>query len=148
MALKPIIYIEDDLDDLALFLRLLERNRVLNPPFTWATGTELLDYLFGHGKFAPIGPQDLPLFILLDIGLPDQSGLEVLAKIRRGKRTQDVPVVMVTGQREGSDMLAAASRNLEAQAFMTKPITWPGLVEVLRALGLGLEIAPDTREAV
>jgi two-component system response regulator len=54
-----------------------------------------LDYLFGTGRYArrkPVRPQ----LILLDLHLPQTSGMEFLQRVKDDERTRDIPVVLLT----------------------------------------------------
>jgi CheY-like chemotaxis protein len=54
-----------------------------------------LDYLFGTGRYArrkPVRPQ----LILLDLHLPQMSGMEFLQRVKGDERTRDIPVVFLT----------------------------------------------------
>jgi putative two-component system response regulator len=57
---------------------------------------------------------------ILDIGLPDLDGWEVLRRLRAEPRTRDLPVLVLTGMTEASAEKAAA---LGANEFLTKPVS-------------------------
>jgi DNA-binding response OmpR family regulator len=81
---------------------------------------------------------------LLDLGLPDIDGLEVLRKIR--DRGMDLPVIVVTGRSDPSDRATAMS--LGVSAYVTKPFPWATLLAAVRA-ALGQTQSPrpgDARE--
>lgn len=70
--------------------------------------------------------------IILDLGLPDMSGLDVLRQIRANPATAALPVVVVTAACTGSvqgDAMAAG-----ATGFVTKPFSVAAMVERLGAL--------------
>jgi CheY-like chemotaxis protein len=63
-------------------------------------GQQALDYPFREGDFAGREAPDLPALVLLDIGLPRLSGIEVLERLRADPRTASMPVVMLTSSAE------------------------------------------------
>lgn len=71
-------------------------------------------------------PVDL---VLLDVGLPDISGWEVLAALRGAEATKDVTVLMLTG--DGREETERKADDLGADAFLTKPFRPNDLREVV-----------------
>ncbi len=69
------------------------------------------------------GPFDL---LILDISMPDLSGLEVLKKIRETRSATDFPVIMATANDENEDIVEAFDRG--ANDYVTKPINFPVLL--------------------
>jgi DNA-binding response OmpR family regulator len=67
--------------------------------------------------------------LLLDLGLPDIDGLEVLRELR--KRGMDLPVIVVTGRTDPHDRSIALS--LGVSAYLTKPFPWGELLAAVRA---------------
>ena len=61
--------------------------------------------------------------VLLDVEMPDISGLEVLAKIRARHSHSQLPVIMVTARASGEDVVEALK--LGANDYVTKPIDFP-----------------------
>ena len=64
--------------------------------------------------------------ILLDVMMPDMSGLEVLRQIRGAGAARDVPIIMVTAKVETIDIVDALA--LGANDYVTKPINFPVLL--------------------
>ncbi|WP_337173247.1 response regulator [Paludisphaera sp.] len=73
--------------------------------------------------------QYLPSAVLLDVGLPDHSGLSVLDRIKHDARTRHIPVHVVSG----GDYVRAALE-LGAVGYMLKPVKREEIMEVLRRL--------------
>jgi DNA-binding response OmpR family regulator len=96
--------------------------------------------LEGQGYQAPIAEsgEDAELFVrtepvdlvLLDIGLPDRDGHEVLAELRRLRR--DLPVIMVTARDDMSSKIGALDQG--ADDYITKPFNFDELLARIRAL--------------
>jgi DNA-binding response OmpR family regulator len=71
-----------------------------------------------------------PRCVLLDVNLPNVSGLEVLSLLRRNEATRAVPVVMVTTESGAADRARALT--LGAQAWVEKPFTPAQLLDAVR----------------
>jgi len=80
----------------------------------------------GLGKL--LKQHGLPDMILLDIELPDVSGLQILSRIRKHPKMSAIPVLMVTSKAEMSDVVRGLS--LGANGYLSKPVA----VESLRAI--------------
>jgi eukaryotic-like serine/threonine-protein kinase len=64
--------------------------------------------------------------VLLDIQMPDMSGLEVLARLRERYGKTELPVVMATAQTASEQMVEAF--RLGANDYVTKPLDFPVVV--------------------
>ena len=131
-ALRPVLLVEDNPNDVELTLVALERSRLANPVVVARDGVEALDILFRRGN-APEGVSQLPSVVLLDIKLPRVDGLEVLERIRQEPRTRSIPVVMLTSSREEQDLIR--SYGLGVNAFVVKPVGHREFFEAIRDIG-------------
>lgn len=75
-----------------------------------------------------------PDLILLDINMPEVTGLDLLEFLRRHPATKELPVVMLST--ESSDVMVDRSRDLGADAYVSKPVT---LEELERAMNEAFE---------
>ena len=75
-----------------------------------------------------------PDVIVLDLGLPDMDGVEVLRRIRRDDRLRKLPVVILTSSSEESDVVA--SYDLGANSYVRKPVDFAEFCSAVRDLGL------------
>lgn len=73
---------------------------------------------------------DPPRCVLLDVNLPNVSGLELLAMLRRHDATRTVPVVMVTTEAGAADRAKALA--LGADGYVEKPFTPERLLDAVR----------------
>jgi len=134
MTIKNILLVEDNPQDELLTVRALRRANVCNRIDVARDGQQALDYLLRQGDFAgPAGP-DLPTLVLLDIGLPRLSGLEVLERLRAEDRTTMVPVVILTSSDEEQDRLTGYK--LGCNSFVRKPVDFAEFAETVARLGV------------
>ena len=131
--LKPILLVEDNLNDLDLVLRALAKTQLANDVVTVRDGEEALDYLRCQGRFAD-RPQGNPAVVLLDLKLPKLDGIEVLQAIRADKDLHAIPVVMLTSSNEETDL--ARSYSLGVNAYVVKPVRFKDFMAAVQELGL------------
>jgi CheY-like chemotaxis protein len=132
-SLKPILLVEDNLNDIELVMDALRRNNIANKIVSARDGGEALDYLYRRGEFAGREGDD-PVFLLLDLKMPKVDGLEVLRQIKSDQKLQMIPVVMLTSSKEESDLVK--SYRLGVNSYVVKPVDFGQFVEVIRQLGL------------
>jgi two-component system KDP operon response regulator KdpE len=115
----PIVLL---VDDEPVLLRMLEVNLKI-AGFAVRTATS------GAGALASVA-EETPDVVVLDLGLPDLDGWEVLARLRAIDALAETPVVVVSG----SDRDAAGDPGYAANvhAFLTKPVEPADLVETVR----------------
>jgi len=131
---KVILLVEDNPDDEELTLRALKKNHIQNEVVVAHDGVEALDYLFGTGAYAGRDISHLPEVVLLDLKLPKVDGLEVLRRVRGDKRTQLLPVVMLTSSLEENDLVRCYAGGVNS--YVRKPVDFVQLMDVVRELGL------------
>ena len=134
MTEKTILLVEDNPDDEALTLLAFKKNNIQNKVAVVRDGAEALDYLFATGTYAGRDPSDLPQIILLDLKLPKVDGLEVLRLIRADKRTELLPVVILTSSKEDHDVIAGYQ--LGCNSYVRKPVSFDEFIESTRQLGM------------
>ena len=127
-----ILMAEDDPEDAMLAADALHEAKLLNPFVVVEDGRALMDYLHRTGAFAPPHPAVRPGIILLDLNMPRMNGKEALAEIRSDPGLRDIPVVVLTTSRADEDVLR--SYTLGANSFIVKPVSFEGLVDVMRGI--------------
>ena len=74
----------------------------------------------------------LPDVVLLDVALPDADGFNILEKIRSNQKIQKLPIIMMTGKSEVTDV--ARGLALGADGYVTKPFKISGLVSAVNTV--------------
>lgn len=128
-----VLLAEDDPADRRLFAKAIERNRLDYPLHCVSDGEELLDYLHGRAAFADEQRRVRPALILLDLNMPRKDGSQALREIKGDPALRDIPIVVLTTSSDDADI--SRSYALGCNAYVTKPVTLDGLVEVVRVLG-------------
>ncbi|HEA15042.1 MAG: response regulator [Pseudoalteromonas prydzensis] len=132
---KPITILmaDDDEDDRLLTQDALAESRVLNELYFVEDGVELLEYLERKGKFEDKNSSPRPGLILLDLNMPRMDGREALQAIKGNPNLKGIPVVILTTSKQEEDMVKGY--DLGAASYITKPVTFDGLVELMKTLG-------------
>jgi len=128
MNIKNILLVEDNHQDELLIMRTLKKINLANQVDIVRDGQQALDYLLGDRSAPP------PAVVLLDIGLPRVSGLDVLARLRADARTRLMPVVILTSSDEESDRLKSYQNG--ANSFVRKPLDFGEFAQTLAQLGI------------
>ncbi|QRK11693.1 response regulator [Archangium violaceum] len=130
--LVTILMADDDPDDRDFALTAMQESRLANELRFVEDGEELLDYLHRRGRFADPKDSPRPGLILLDLNMPRKDGREALKEIKSDPSLKLIPVVVLTTSKAEEDILR--SYNLGANCFITKPVTFDGLVDVVKVL--------------
>jgi len=134
MDTRTILLVEDNPDDEALTLRALRKNNIANAVVVAHDGVEALDYLWGEGSYQGRDVRKAPAVVLLDLKLPRVDGLEVLRRLRADRRTELVPVVILTSSKEEQDLINGYK--LGANSYIRKPVDFTQFTDAIRQLGL------------
>ena len=132
-----ILLVEDSATDAKLVLRALKRAKFANRLKVVPNGKQGLDYLFGTGRYAKRGPAR-PLLVLLDLNLPEMSGLEFLRRIKRYARTREIHVVILTASDRHRDIVKCG--RLGAKNYIVKPLGLENLIRITPKLNLHLNL--------
>ena len=131
--LYKILLVEDDDIDYKQILRTLKKLRISNPVIRAEDGKQALTML--KEKDTKIKGK---LVILLDIGLPKLSGLQVLKEIRDDENLRKIAVFMLTSSDHHSDI--DKSHDLGVSGYLVKPVAIDGLIDLLQKLDAFLSI--------
>ena len=129
-----ILICDDDEEDRVLTQQALEGAHISNNVRFVEDGEQLLDYLYQRGEYAgEAGKAPRPGLILLDLNMPKMDGREALKVIKGDKTLKDIPVVVLSTS--GFDRDIVRSYQLGVNSFITKPVTFSGLVDAMNVLG-------------
>lgn len=132
---SPIIILiaDDDDEDLMLARDALFESRLSNDVYCVTDGEDLMAYLHHQGKYAPPAQAPRPGLILLDLNMPKKDGREALREIKADPDLRQIPVVVLTTSKADEDNLS--SYDSGASSFISKPVTFEGLVDLMKGLG-------------
>lgn len=131
MQMKPILYADDEPDDIFFMQRAFEQAGIEQPLLTVNSGNELITYLSGQGKYADRIRYPLPALVLVDLNMPQGSGFESLKWIRNKPSLSTLPVLVITSSNHESDIQRASL--LGANGYLVKPSKLDDLFEVVKA---------------
>jgi CheY-like chemotaxis protein/DNA-binding XRE family transcriptional regulator len=129
-----ILLVEDNPDDVTLTLEAFSQVRFANRVHVVSDGAAALDFLFSDQERASARIQKTPQLILLDLQLPKVDGLEVLRRIKADRRTDRIPVVVLTASKDSRHI--AESRRLGAATYIVKPVDFQNFSKVTPQFGL------------
>ena len=124
-----ILLVEDDPGDVLMTREAFAHHKIRNPLHVAEDGVEALRFLKREG---PFGTAPRPGLILLDLNLPRKDGRELLGEIKQDAALRTIPVVVLTTSEAEEDIVR--SYDLHANAYVTKPVDFEKLVEVVRKI--------------
>lgn len=142
---KPvtIIMIEDDEGHARLIEKNIRRAGVNNQIIPFTNGTDALNFLFGEDGTGEVSAHR-HLLILLDLNLPDTTGVQILEKVKANQHTKRTPVVVLTTTDDEREIQRCY--DLGANVYITKPVDYDGFANAIRQLGLFFSVmqVPET----
>ena len=124
-----IIMVEDDEGHARLIERNIRRAGVNNEIRHFVSGTAAIEHLF-----APSSLSNGPFLVLLDLNLPDMTGIDILAKLKANAHLKRSPVVILTTTDDSREIQRCY--DLGANVYITKPVNYDGFANAIRQLGL------------
>jgi CheY-like chemotaxis protein len=142
---KPvtIIMIEDDEGHARLIEKNIRRAGVGNQIIPFTNGTEALEFLMGPDGSGE-NNKGRQLLVLLDLNLPDMTGVDILEKVKGNEHTRRSPVVVLTTTDDQREIQRCY--DLGANVYITKPVDYDGFANAIRQLGLFFSVmqVPET----
>jgi len=132
---KPvtIIMIEDDEGHARLIEKNIRRAGVANQILPFTNGTDALAFLMGPDGSGVVN-KGRQLLVLLDLNLPDMTGVDILEKVKSNEHTRRSPVVVLTTTDDQREIQRCY--DLGANVYITKPVDYDGFANAIRQLGL------------
>ena len=128
-----IVMIEDDEGHARLIEKNVRRAGVNNEIVPFTNGTSALDFILGTDRSGEVS-RDRYLLVLLDLNLPDMSGIDILEKIKGNEHTKRLPVVILTTTDDEREIQRCY--DLGANVYITKPVDYDNFAHAIRQLGL------------
>ncbi len=132
---KPvtIVMVEDDEGHARLIEKNIRRAGVSNEIVPFTDGTSALTYLMGKDGSGEVS-SGRQLLVLLDLNLPDMTGVDILEKVKGNEHTRRTPVVVLTPPDDQREIQRCY--DLGANVYITKPVDYDGFANAIRQLGL------------
>jgi CheY-like chemotaxis protein len=124
-----ILLVEDDPGDVVITAEALDRVDNVHELHTVSDGEAALDFLRHQGDYSDAQRPDL---VLLDLNLPRLGGREVLARAKADPDLRTIPIVVFSTSVAEEDV--AASYDLHANAYVSKPVDFDAFVEAIRRI--------------
>jgi DNA-binding response OmpR family regulator len=128
-----IIMIEDDEGHARLIERNIRRSGVNNEIIPFANGTDAMAYLLGNDASGAQRKGEAML-ILLDLNLPDMTGIEILRRVKETSHLKCTPVVVLTTTDDAQEIKRCYE--LGCNVYITKPVNYESFANAIRQLGL------------
>ena len=128
-----IVMIEDDEGNARLIEKNVRRAGVNNEIVPFTLGAKALDYILGESRDGLVS-KDRYLLVLLDLNLPDMSGIRILEQIKSNEHTRRLPVVVLTTTDDETEIQKCY--DLGANVYITKPVDYEGFANAIKNLGL------------
>jgi two-component system, response regulator len=129
-----ILMADDDEDDRFMARDAFEMSRLNNDLYFVKDGVELLEYLRHQGNYTDTFSAPRPGLILLDLNMPIMDGREALKEIKSDPELRSIPIVVLTTSSAEEDIVK--TYDLGVNSFITKPVTFEGLVGVIKQTGI------------
>ena len=132
-----IIMVEDDEGHARLIERNIRRSGVNNAILPFTDGTSAVDYLFGKDGTGS-ARKGQALLVLLDLNLPDMTGVDILAKVKSNTHLKRSPVIVLTTTDDQREIKRCY--DLGANVYITKPVNYESFANAIQQLGLFLSV--------
>ena len=124
-----VLVVEDNQADVHLTTTALRDARITNRVHVVADGEQATAFLKHDGTYADAPRPDL---VLLDLNLPKKDGFQVLEEMRADAHLKNIPVIVVSGSEQASDISRAY--DLQIARYLVKPLNVDEYFTAIRAL--------------
>jgi CheY-like chemotaxis protein len=128
-----IVMIEDDEGHARLIERNIRRSGINNDIIPFTSGAPALEYFFGGAGKCGL-EKGKGYLVLLDLNLPDMSGVEILRRLKEIPQTERIPVVVLTTTDDKAEVQRCY--DLGCNVYVTKPVNYENFANAIRQLGL------------
>ncbi|HMN72802.1 MAG TPA: response regulator [Rhodoblastus sp.] len=129
--------VEDDEGHARLIEKNIRRAGVNNEIIGFRDGSSVLEFLFGPDKSGKVS-LGRSYLVLLDLNLPDMTGIDILARIKANEHTRRAPVIVLTTTDDQREIQRCY--DLGANVYITKPLNYESFANAIRQLGLFLAV--------
>ncbi|MGZ4961120.1 MAG: response regulator [Limisphaerales bacterium] len=133
-SLQSILFVEDDSNDFIIARYRLEQIKVRNPIIYVPTAAEMVAFLDGHDGYSDRRKYPLPAVVIMDMRLPDRSGIAAQSIIRSSLKHRKTPIISISGDNRLALLQQAVE--LGANAWMTKPFEPADFLAIVTRLNL------------
>jgi CheY-like chemotaxis protein len=128
-----IVMIEDDEGHARLIEKNIRRAGVHNRITPFGNGADAVKYLFGADGSGAVN-KNKPILVLLDLNLPDMTGVDILTRIKTNEHLKRIPVVVLTTTDDAVEIQRCY--DLGCNVYITKPVNYENFANAIRQLGL------------
>lgn len=128
-----IAMVEDDEGHARLIEKNLRRAGVNNEIVPLADGASAITFLFGPDGSGLVN-KGRPLLVLLDLNLPDMSGIDILKRLKGNEHLRTLPVVVLTTTDDRTEIQRCYE--LGCNVYITKPVNYEKFANAVQQFGL------------
>lgn len=138
-----IVMIEDDEGHARLIEKNIRRAGVSNEITQFQDGASAMSYLLGPDGSGEVSA-GRHLLVLLDLNLPDMTGVDILTRLKSNEHLKRTPVVVLTTTDDSREIQRCD--DLGANVYITKPVNYEGFANAIRQLGMFFSViqVPET----
>lgn len=128
-----IVMVEDDEGHARLIEKNIRRAGVNNEIIPFVNGGDALTYILGADR-SGLASEGRYLLVLLDLNLPDMTGINILKQLKSNSHVKHLPVVILTTTDDEAEIKRCY--DLGANVYITKPVEYDSFANAIRQLGL------------